>query len=76
MNEIDTVRRMYDAYNARQMDAALADLHADVEWDGGAEGMLHGKEAVERHWRSQWRDADAKVYINRAPGKTHRLSCK
>jgi hypothetical protein len=63
MNEIDTVRRMYDAYNARQMDAALAGLHVDVEWDGGSEGMLHGKQAVERHWRSQWQGADAKVYI-------------
>jgi hypothetical protein len=73
MNEIDTVRRMYDAYNARQMDAALADLHADVEWDGGAEGMLHGKEAVERHWRSQWRDVDAKVYIQSSAWKNSSL---
>ena len=63
MNELDTVHQMYDAYNARQMDAALTGLHAKVDWDGGAEGMLHGKEAVERHWRSQWQDADAKVYI-------------
>ena len=73
MNEIDTVRRMYDAYNARQMDDALAGLHVDVEWDGGSEGMLHGKQAVERHWRSQWQDVDAKVYIRSRAWKNSSL---
>jgi drug/metabolite transporter (DMT)-like permease len=73
MNEIETVRRMYDAYNARQIDAALAGLHVDVEWDGGAEGMLHGKQAVERHWRSQWQEVDAKVYIGLSAWKNSSL---
>ena len=73
MSEIDTVRRMYDAFNARQMDAGLAGLHVDVEWDGGPEGMLHGKQAVERHWRSQWREVDAKVYIGSSAWKNSSL---
>jgi hypothetical protein len=73
MSEIETVRRMYDAFNARRMDAALAGLHVDVGWDGGSEGMLHGKQAVERHWRSQWQEVDAKVYIGSSAWKNSSL---
>ena len=46
----DAVRSTYDAYNARDLPRALANLSADVDWDDGEGNMLHGKDAVARHW--------------------------
>jgi ketosteroid isomerase-like protein len=63
MEREDAVRSTYDAYNARDLPRALAHLSADVEWDDGAGNMLHGKDAIARHWAGQWRQADAKVEI-------------
>jgi ketosteroid isomerase-like protein len=63
MKREDVVRSTYDAYNARDLPRALANLSADVEWDDGEGNMLHGKDAVARHWADQWRQADAKVEI-------------
>jgi hypothetical protein len=63
MKPDEAVRRTYEAYNKRDMAAALAGLHPDVLWDGGEEGMLHGKGAVERHWDEQWRTLDTKIDI-------------
>ena len=65
MKREDSVRSTYDAYNARDLPRALANLSADVDWDDGEGNMLHGKDAVARHWADQWRRADAKVEIER-----------
>ena len=65
MKREDAVRSTYDAYNARDLPRALANLSAEVDWDDGEGNMLHGKEAVARHWADQWRRADAKVGIDR-----------
>ena len=64
MKREDTVRSTYDAYNARDLPRALANLSADVDWDDGEGNMIHGKDAVARHWADQWRLADAKVEID------------
>jgi ketosteroid isomerase-like protein len=45
--------RMYDAFNARDLDALVAFLHEDVDWPDG-EARLHGREAVRAHWSRQW----------------------
>jgi ketosteroid isomerase-like protein len=63
MKREDAVRSTYKAYNARDLPRALANLSADVEWDDGKGKMLHGKDAVARHWADQWRQADAKVEV-------------
>ena len=63
MTREDAVRSTYDAYNARDLPRALANLSADVDWDDGEGNMLHGKDAVARHWADQWRQADARVEI-------------
>jgi ketosteroid isomerase-like protein len=65
MKREDAVRSTYDAYNARDLPRALANLSADVEWDDGKGGTLQGKGAVARHWIDQWRLVDAKVEIER-----------
>jgi SnoaL-like domain len=63
MKREDAVRSTYDAYNARDLPRALANLSAEVDWDDGEGNMVHGKDAVARHWADQWRRADAKVEI-------------
>ena len=63
MKREDAVRSTYDAYNARDLPRALANLAADVDWDDGEGNVLRGKDAVARHWADQWRRADAKVEI-------------
>jgi len=34
------LRRAYDAFDARDIDAALACAHADVDWPNGDEGRI------------------------------------
>ena len=65
MKREDTVHAIYDAYNARDLPLALAQLAPDVSWDDGKGNMIEGKDAVAKHWTDQWREADAKVEIER-----------
>ncbi len=49
------LRDAYAAFNARDIDAALATMHPDVEWSNGMEGgYVHGREAVRAYWTRQW----------------------
>lgn len=46
---------LYDAFNARDIEAVLARLAPDVMWPNGWEGgMLHGRDAVRDYWLRQW----------------------
>lgn len=47
------IGRMYDAFNARDLEALTAFLHEDVDWPDG-ETRLHGRAAVKEHWSRQW----------------------
>ncbi len=43
------------AFNARDICAALALMHPDVDWPNGMEGgRLHGHVAVRGYWERQW----------------------
>jgi hypothetical protein len=53
----------YEAFNARDADAALATLHPKVRWDDGEGHMLEGHAAVRRHWLQQWAAADPTLEI-------------
>lgn len=58
----DLLRRAYDAFNARDIDGALAVMHPDVEWPNGMEGgYVHGHGAVREYWTRQWRVIDPHV---------------
>jgi hypothetical protein len=49
------VRTAYRAFNARDLDAALAQMHPDVDWPNAWEGgRVHGREAVREYWRRQF----------------------
>jgi hypothetical protein len=46
---------MYEAFNARDIDAALALMTADVNWPNAWKGgRVHGHEGVRDYWTRQW----------------------
>jgi hypothetical protein len=52
----------YEAFNAREIDRALATMHPDVEWPNGMEGgYVRGREAVRAYWSRQWTMIDPHV---------------
>ena len=53
--EIQTLERLYDRFNARDIDAVLASLAEDVAWANAMEGgHVHGHEGVRDCWTRQW----------------------
>jgi hypothetical protein len=51
----DLIRRCYAAFNARDIDAALAGVHPDVDWPNAIEGgRLHGHHEVRAYWKRQF----------------------
>jgi ketosteroid isomerase-like protein len=51
----DLIRRAYDAFNARDIDAVLAVLHPDVDWPNAWEGgRVRGHDEVRDYWTRQW----------------------
>jgi ketosteroid isomerase-like protein len=52
----------YAAFNARDIGAALALMHPDVDWPNGMEGgRVHGHSAVREYWERQWTIIDPRV---------------
>ena len=62
---IDTttlLRAAYAAFNARDIDAALALMTADVAWPRAFKGgFVQGPDAVRAYWTEQWREIDPHV---------------
>jgi 3-oxoacyl-[acyl-carrier protein] reductase len=58
----ELLRRAYAAFNARDIDGALATMHPDVEWPNGMEGGTeHGHAAVRAYWTRQWTTLNPRV---------------
>jgi hypothetical protein len=56
------LRRLYDAFNARDVDAVLSALDADVAWPNVLEGTtVHGHDAVRAYWEWQFGQIDPHV---------------
>ena len=52
---VETLKRMYERFNARDIDGVLAALTDDVAWANGMDGgHVHGREAVRDYWTRQW----------------------
>lgn len=57
MSETHTqvIKRIYDRFNARDIDGVLIELADDVAWANGMEGgHVYGREAVRDYWTRQW----------------------
>jgi ketosteroid isomerase-like protein len=50
---------IYAAFNARDIDAVLEHMTADVDWPNAWEGgRVHGHEGVRDYWTRQWSTID------------------
>ena len=56
------IKKAYQHFNNRNIDACLAVMHSNVDWPNGMEGGIeHGHEAVCKYWTRQWTMIDPKV---------------
>ena len=56
------LRRVYERFNARDIDGVLACLHADVVWANGQDGgYVQGHDGVRHYWTRQWAMIDPHV---------------
>ncbi len=61
-SEIELLRAAYAAFNARDIDAALAIMTPDVAWPRAFKGgFVHGPEEVRAYWTEQWSEIDGHV---------------
>ena len=62
VGEVDLLKRVYDRFNARDMETLLAAMHEDVIWANGMEGgHVHGRDEVRGYWTRQWTMIDPHV---------------
>lgn len=61
-SEIALLRRVYAAFNRREIETVLADMHPDVDWPNGWEdGRVHGTDAVRDYWTRQFAELNPNV---------------
>jgi hypothetical protein len=61
-DDVDVLKRLYDRFNARDMEALLSAMQEDVVWANGMEGgHVHGREGVRSYWTRQWAMIDPHV---------------
>ncbi|NJR53137.1 MAG: nuclear transport factor 2 family protein [Leptolyngbyaceae cyanobacterium CSU_1_3] len=61
-SEIELLRAAYAAFNARDIDSALALMTADVVWPRAFKGgFVRGPEEVRAYWTEQWSEIDGHV---------------
>lgn len=60
--EVEFLKRLYEQFNAREMERVLASLDEDVLWANGMEsGHVRGREGVRSYWTRQWAIVDPHV---------------
>lgn len=58
----ELLKRAYAAFNARDLEGALATMRQDVVWPNGMEGgVVHGHDGVRAYWSRQWGMIDPHV---------------
>lgn len=56
------IQQAYDAFNKRDIDAALLLMTPNVDWPNGWEGgYVHGQDEVRAYWTRQWNEIDPLV---------------
>ncbi len=65
------VRRAYDAFNNRAIEAAIDLMDPEVDWPNVPQGgFVHGRAQVREHWRQQFGQADPHIEISDIREKT------
>lgn len=60
--EIELLRTAYTAFNARDIDTALALMTPDVHWPRAFKGgFVRGPEEVRAYWTEQWNEINGHV---------------
>jgi limonene-1,2-epoxide hydrolase len=66
------IEALYRAFNARDVDSAVAAMAPGVRWPNGWEGgYVNGRDEVREYWRRQWAEIDSSVEpvaIDEEPG--------
>lgn len=53
---------LYEAFNRRDAETILSNLHPDVTWPNGWEGgVVQGRDGVRDYWTRQWAAIDPKL---------------
>ena len=61
-SEVELLRAAYAAFNARDMDAAIATMAPDVAWPKAFKGgFARGYQEVRTYWTEQWSEIDPHV---------------
>jgi putative PIN family toxin of toxin-antitoxin system len=70
------LRRAYEAFNARDIESAIATMHPEVDWPNGMEGgCVHGHQEVRDYWQRQFTSIDSHVDPERIePGPDGRIA--
>ena len=58
---VEVVRRSFDAYRHGDLDAALSDAHPEITWDPYEEAPMQGLDAVRgqlARWESDWEELE------------------
>jgi ketosteroid isomerase-like protein len=64
--EIDLLRAAYNAFNARDVDSALALMAPNVTWPRAFKGgHVQGHDQVRDYWTEQWNEIDPTVLPTR-----------
>lgn len=62
LNQVELLKRVYDRFNARDIETVLAAMHEDVIWANGMEGgHVRGRNEVRSYWIRQWGMIDPHV---------------
>ena len=74
MSYLDIIEQAYNAFNQRDIDAALSLMSADVLWPNSWEGgYVNGHSEVRDYWTRQWKEIDptvTPVFISELPNNT------
>ena len=63
-SESEVIERLYQRFNARDMESLLSIMSEDVVWANGMEGgYVHGREGLRSYWTRQWATIDPRVEL-------------
>jgi ketosteroid isomerase-like protein len=61
-DDAELLQRLYDRFNAHDMEPLLAAMHPDVVWANGLEGgHVYGRDGVRDYWTRQWAAIDSRA---------------